>query len=359
MNFNDIVMYVVAVGVLLGALDRIFGNRFGLGERFEEGFKNIGPVGLNMVGIICLAPVIANVLGPVVIPVFKAVGLDPSMFAMILANDMGGYSLAVELAENELLGIYAGTTIASMIGCTIVFAIPVGITLCGKENYESFFKGVTIGIIAMPFGSILGGLSCGLSFWLLFKNCIPLILLAALLGLGLKLCPHFLVRAFSVFGRFITCVATVGLAAAGFQTLTGICLIPGMYELSEGTDVLISIGIVLMGSYPIILLVQKAVEKPLAKLGTKIGLNTVSMLGFLVALVNSVPVFSMLRDMDERGKILNSAWVVCAAASVGAHLGFTASVRPDMIGPMMIGKLTSGVVAVALAALVTRKKKVN
>ncbi|MBE5922552.1 MAG: ethanolamine utilization protein EutH [Lachnospiraceae bacterium] len=358
MSFNDIVMFVVAGGVLLGGIDKIIGNRFGFGEKFDEGFKNLGPVGLNIVGIICLAPVIANVLGPFVIPVFKMFGIDPCMFATILANDMGGYALATELAQNDLLGVYAGTTIASMIGCTIVFAVPVGITLCGKENYGVFFKGVTIGIISMPIGSILGGLYCGLSFTLLLVNCIPLIILAMLLGLGLKFFPNVLVKAFTVFGKFITCVATFGLGVAAFQYLTGVTIISGMYELSAGTDVLIDIGVVLMGSYPVILLIQKIVEKPFRVFGRKIGLNTVSMMGLLIALVNSVPVFSMIKEMDERGKIINSAWVVCAAAAVGAHLGFTAGIQPEMITPMIIGKITTGLTAVIIAYVATRKKKV-
>ena len=90
MPFDKIILYIMAVGVLLGALDRIIGNKFGLGEQFEEGFNSMGPLALGMVGIVCLAPVISDVLGPIIIPIFNLCGADPSMFATILANDMGG-----------------------------------------------------------------------------------------------------------------------------------------------------------------------------------------------------------------------------------------------------------------------------
>lgn len=40
MPFDKIILYIMAVGVLLGALDRIIGNKFGLGEQFEEGFNS-------------------------------------------------------------------------------------------------------------------------------------------------------------------------------------------------------------------------------------------------------------------------------------------------------------------------------
>ena len=43
-----------------GGFDRVLGNRFGFGEQFEKGFQMLGPVGLSMAGIICLAPVLAS-----------------------------------------------------------------------------------------------------------------------------------------------------------------------------------------------------------------------------------------------------------------------------------------------------------
>ena len=52
---NQIIMWIMAVGAVLGGVDRIAGNRFGLGKRFEEGFTLLGPTALSMSGIICLA----------------------------------------------------------------------------------------------------------------------------------------------------------------------------------------------------------------------------------------------------------------------------------------------------------------
>ena len=41
---NTLIMWVMACGAVLGGLDRILGNRFGLGKRFEEGFELLGDV---------------------------------------------------------------------------------------------------------------------------------------------------------------------------------------------------------------------------------------------------------------------------------------------------------------------------
>ena len=81
MSINEIIVYLMVVFMALGAIDRIIGNRFGLGEKFEEGILAMGSLALAMVGIICLAPVLANLLRPVVVPFYQFLGADPAMFA--------------------------------------------------------------------------------------------------------------------------------------------------------------------------------------------------------------------------------------------------------------------------------------
>ena len=57
-----------------------------------------------------LAPVLAHVLGPVIIPVYEMLGANPSMFAgTLLACDMGGFFLAKELAGGDVAAwLYSG-----------------------------------------------------------------------------------------------------------------------------------------------------------------------------------------------------------------------------------------------------------
>ena len=121
MSIDKIIIYLMVVFGVLGALDRIIGNRFGIGEKFEEGIMAIGSLAVSMVGIIALAPVIAKILKPVVVPVFNFLGADPAMFAgTILANDMGGAALALSIAENEQIGYFNGLIVAAMMGATFL-----------------------------------------------------------------------------------------------------------------------------------------------------------------------------------------------------------------------------------------------
>lgn len=354
MTFDQIILWVMAAGVLIGAADKIFGNRLGLGEKFDEGFQAMGPLALGMVGIVCLAPVIADLLGPVIIPVFEALGADPAMFGAILANDMGGYPLAVELAQDQEAGLLAGNIVASMLGCTLVFSIPVGLGLIEKEDRPYFSKGLLIGLITIPAGSVIGGLIAGFDPSMVLWNTVPVIILAAVLALGLKFIPEAMVKGCMVFGQFITIVIYIGLAAAAFEHLTGVVVIPGMADIMEGMSAIAGIGIVLLGTFPVLTILTKVLDKPLNRAGQKLGLDKISAAGLVFTLANSVPVYTMMKDMNKKGIIVNTAWLVPATAALGDHLGFTAGVEPSMITPVVVGKLAAGVIAVCLALFMCR-----
>ena len=121
------ILWILAAGALVGGLDLLIGNRFGLGERFEEGFKLLGPTALSMAGILCLAPLLSNAFRVTIAPLLQNLHLDPAMLGGILAIDMGGYQMAVDLAQSPDVGRYAGILVASTLGCTISFTIPMSI----------------------------------------------------------------------------------------------------------------------------------------------------------------------------------------------------------------------------------------
>ena len=83
MSFSDVLMWIMAIGALVGGIDKIIGNKFGLGEKFEEGFQAMGPLALGMVGMVCLSPVLSNVIAPVISPILTAIGSDPAIFGAI------------------------------------------------------------------------------------------------------------------------------------------------------------------------------------------------------------------------------------------------------------------------------------
>lgn len=354
---DKVILWIMAVFMVLGALDRIFGSRFGLGKQFEEGILAIGALALSMLGILALAPVLAKLLKPILVPVYGFLGADPAMFAgTILANDMGGAPLAYELAQTQEAAQFGGLIIGSMLGATVVFIIPVALGIIQEEDRPALAKGVLAGVVTIPVGAFLGGLTAGFSVGMLLRNLVPIVLFATLIALGLWKFEKAMIRGFLGFGKGVLAVITVGLAAAVFSELTGVTLIPGMAPLSEGIEVVAQIGFVLAGAFPLVYGITKVFRKPLLKLGGLLGMNDIAAAGMVASLANVIPMFGMMKDMDRRGKVVNVAFAVSAAFVFGDHLGFTAGFDSSMLVPVIVAKLTGGAAAVLAALALTRKE---
>ena len=357
MSGHEVLIGVMAGFAVLGAVDRVIGNRFGIGEKFEEGILAMGSLAMAMLGVICLAPVLAAVLKPVVVPVFSALGADPAMFAgSILACDMGGGPLAAELTADADAAALGGVITGSMLGATLVFTLPVAMGILEERDRPAMAKGVLCGIVTIPVGVLAGGLAAGFGIGMILRNLLPIVIFAALIALGLWKAEGAMIRGFAAFGKGVVAVITLALAAAILEELTGFSLIPGLAPLSEGFEIVGEIAIVLAGAFPLVYVVTKIFHRPLMKLGKILGINDPAAAGLVASLANSIATFGMVKDMDERGKVVNIAFAVSAAFVFGDHLGFAAGFAPEMILPMIVGKLVGGAAAVAVALLVVRER---
>lgn len=351
---NGILMWIMAAGAVLGGVDRLLGNRLGYGKKFEEGFMFLGPIALSMAGMICLSPVLANLLGKIIVPLYQAIGADPAMFGSILAIDMGGYQLAEQLAADARIGSYAGIVVAAIFGCTVVFTIPVGMGMIPKEDRRHFARGIMYGLVTMPVGLIVGGLIAGLSFVECLRQNLPVFFLALLLLAGLWKIPEKMIRGFCLFADGIRAVITAGLVLAAVEYLCGFNPVKGMAPLSEAMEVVVSIGIVMLGSLPVAELVQRLLKKPFTRLGKLLGMKTESMTALLIGSVSVIPAISMYPDMDEKGKVVNAAFLVSAASLLAGHMGFVMGTDPGMLGALFGGKLSGAAAALLLSLCLCR-----
>ena len=119
MNYLTIVILIFSV---LGALDRIFGCRFGIGKEFEKAFLLLGTMSVSMIGMIVISPLIADLMKPVSELLSNTLHIDPSIIpASLFANDMGGATLSTQMANNKEIGLFNALVVSSMMGCTISF----------------------------------------------------------------------------------------------------------------------------------------------------------------------------------------------------------------------------------------------
>ena len=375
-SVSSVIMAIIVIFMLVGLVDKIRGNKRGYGERFDAGFHAMGDLALAVVGIIAMSPVLLLLLTPLVTPVYELIGADPAMFpGSLLALDMGGHAMSTQIAQNPAIGKYAGIIVASMMGITLCFTIPYAPTILKKEDHSIFGTGVLIGLITLPIGCIAGGLmmavtSTPIPFIDLIINTLPVILLAAIICVGLLWKQKLMVKIFSAFGKGVMFIATIGIGLAVFQYLTGI-RIPLFYLMVEENEALGKIplefafwlvgviAVVLAGAFPMILFINRRLGKIMDKFGKKAGVNSEAGTGLLTQLANSIPVWSVIGDMDKRGKLLNVVFAVSGSFVLGDVLGFTGSVEPEMVFPVILAKFTGGICAILLAVILLKRNKLK
>ena len=356
MTFSRILFILFALFAVAGGVDYIISNRLGLGKAFERGITTMGPLALTMTGMMVLAPLLADLLSPVILPLFDLMGVDPAMFAgALLACDMGGAPLADRLALDPEGALLGGMVCSSLLGVTVTFTIPVSMGMLRSEDRPYAAKGILCGIITVPLGIFVGGLVAGIAPLKVLLNLLPTLLPALLIALGLWKCERILIKLFSWFGRIMTAVSVLGLLLALFQKLTGWILIFSLAPVEDAILVVGEIALLLAGAFPMMHLIAKLLNRPLLALGRRLGVNAVSVTGLLTTTVNSIATFDTVKDMDPRGKVLNMAFAVSAAFVFGDHLAFAGGWDPEAIPAMMAAKLTAGVTALALALVVTRR----
>ncbi len=362
--FSIIVVGIMTCFAVIGIIDNLFlKDKLGLGPEFMKGMEMIGPLCVAIVGIIALVPEIAWVIEHTLTPVYRSLGLDPSMaVTMILAIDMGGFQLARSVALDAAIGDWAGIVYGSMMGATIVFSIPVGLAAIQKKDVGAFSKGILYGIAAIPVGTFVGGLIMGIPAGVVLKNLIIPVIFSVVIIFCLAKFPKGTTNVFRGFSVFVNAMAMIGLALAmvndliltplsgsGSFAIENVPFFRLLGPTSEGIAVAGSVGLVLSGALPFVYCLQKWLKKPLKSLGEKTGMTEVGITGFLLSSANNMAMFATFDKMKEKEQILNVAFAVCASFVIGDHLAFTAANAPEVIAPMMAAKMISGICAVVIA----------
>ena len=348
----NIISWIMLIFAILGGIDFLLGNRFGLGKEFEKGFKILGNMVLAMVGAISLAPLLAEVLAPCFDWVFTNLHLDPSIIpASLFANDMGGAPLASQIAKDSNLGLYNALVVTSMMGTAISFNIPYALGIVNKDKHKDMFFGMLCGIATIPVGCIVSGLMCGINILSLLINLLPIAVIAVVIALGLIFASKITIKIFSLFGIFMKSAILIAFLTGVFQNLTGIVFVNGLGDINEGVLTCFNIAVILSGAFPFMFIISKLFAKPIEKLGKLLGIESEAAMGLLGTLVTDATTFEAMNRMSKKGVVLNSAFLISAAFILGSHLAFTIAFDSTYLPAVLIGKFISGVCALILAAV--------
>ncbi len=379
--FGQIVIYIIMACAVIGAVFSIVKEDHPIGQKFLEGIDSIGPIFLPVAGILAAAPFLTGFVTSVFGPIYEAIGADASMAATtIIAVDMGGYQLADAIAATRESWIMAMMT-GYMAGATIVFSIPVALKMLKKEDRKYLALGVMSGMLTIPVGvfiscaiiaftdpmvreivntSGVGTYQLALTFGLILRNLVPLIIFCVAIAIGLLLKPNAMIRGFLVFGKTMDSVLRLVFVFAVVEYFTGFFstvighwgfdpIIADAAEPFRALEVAGYIGIMLCGAFPMVYMIQVYLHRPLNALGKRLGLSADATTGILAATANILALFAIVKDLVPEDKVKCIAYAVCSAFLIGDHLSFTANFQPSLILPVMTGKFLAGCLAVFLA----------
>ena len=148
---------------MCGLVDKVIGGRFGLAEEFDRGMTMMGSLSLTMAGIYCFAVMLGRALAAILQTV--SLPFDPTILvSSVLAVDMGAYSIADTLCTDPAQKIFSGVLLASTLGCTISFSLPIALGSVPSKDSKTLMTGMVYGIIATPAALIVGGLMAGMGW---------------------------------------------------------------------------------------------------------------------------------------------------------------------------------------------------
>lgn len=378
---GEVVIGIMMFFVVIGAVAAIRDDESGLGAEFKAGLHSIGPIFIPVAGIMAAIPYLSVFVERVMGPVFGLFGGSPAMAATtFIAVDMGGYQLAEATAESTDIWVMAAVA-GYMAGATLVFSIPVGLAMLDERDHKYMALGIMSGILTVPIGvlvtvallSVTGASvrdevstespsdhEFSLSLADMAGNIAPLVITVVLIALGLRFRPQMMITGFIWFGRLLDAALKLVLAFSIVEYFTGFFswifgswgfdpIIADEADQFRALEIAGYIGIMLAGAFPMVWAINRYLARPLSVVGDRVGMSPQGSAGILAAAANILALFHLIKAMPAKDKVLCIAFAVCSAFLLGDHLAFTANFQPNMIGPLLIGKLAGGLLGVLLA----------
>lgn len=378
---GQIIIWTMMGFMMLGAGAYILRPDSGLSNEFREGIQTIGHIFIPVAGMMGIIPLLVPAIDKTIGPIYRWMHSDPAIaVSTFLPSDQGAYALSLEVAGSHDAWIL-GFTVSMTAGAVIAFSIPVGLAMLDKKQHKYMALGTMCGLLAIPFTSLVmalilmqsgvplregidtsgeGTRPFDLSFGEVMLNLIPLMVIMVGLALALRFFTDFMVKAFLVFGKIILIVTTISMTLNVVEYFTGVfTMVFGSFPLApfiadsedqfRALEVVGYIGVMLAGAFPMVYAIRTGLAKPLQAVGDRCGVSEVGITGFLAAATNVLALYRIIPLMPPRDRVLTIAFSVCAAFAFGDYLAFTANFQPNMIVPMIIGKLAGGVLALVIA----------
>lgn len=368
---------------VVGGFSYLINDQSDLGQAFNDGLHAMANLFIPICGLMASVPFLKVFITSVVGPVFNVIGADPVLAAaFLMAPDCGSFALATEIGQTaDLFPLIIAT--GFMCASTISFNIPIGLSMMEKQDHKYLALGTMSGFLSVPFGVFI---TCAivalthpairtvfttvgepdhvvmLTFGMILRNLIPLVVICLLLALGLKLFPKGMVKGFMVFGKVMTGALTLVVVACILQHYTGIFstvfgawgfdpILADEENSFRAVELLGTIAMMLTGAFPMVTLIRKYLSKPLEKLGRLAGLDAAGSVGLVACLPNGLALFPYIKDMRPQDKVVVLAFLVCGGYCLGDFIAFNVNFQPNLLIPVFIGQISGGIIGILFAKL--------
>ena len=353
---EKIMLYIVGIFFIIGILDYIFGGKLNLSKGIESGMQSMGSLALSMIGILSITPIISDFLNKYIIAIFKYSFIDPSIISSsLIAVDMGGYKIAQAIGQNNQEIYFSGILISSILGCTISFTLPLALGMIKEEDIDILCNGILCGIVTLPIGLFFGGILLKMSILKILQSLFPIIVISLVIIIGLYKIPSRMIKYFKALAKFIFLIGLIGLSLQGVKSITGIELVKNLLPLEESITIVGKIAIFLAGANVMLEVIKLTFKNKIKKLEHTLDMNSASVAALIGSLASAVIVFTDFDKLDNRGKLVCSAFSVAGAYVFGGQLGYVVTEAKDITLIYILVKLICGFLAILLALKVTKE----
>ena len=267
--------------------------------------------------------------------------------------------MAAELAGDSRIGLFSGILLTSGLGCLLSFQLPIALNMIRACDVSMMMRGIIPGILTAPAGLFVGGLAMGIPVGQLLFQMLPVFVFCGVLSLIFWKFPGRMEKIMTVFGQAIR---VLGLFLF-FLVVLGLFYTPLKIVdnalIFESLTVIVKITVIMCGALIVSDLLIRFARPFIHRCAQLMGVNEISVLGLFICLTSGAAMLPAYEQMDERGKMMNSAFCVMGAYVFGGQMGFIASVTDGKnVGIYIVSKLFSGILAVAVVWILMRKKKV-
>lgn len=347
---------IMLVFAMIGFADKIFSFRWGLSESFDRGLMTMGTMVIPIVGVCTIGVEFIQRHAEAFTALSGKLFFDPSLIVgALLAPDLGGYFITEAMTENEDILIMNGVVLGTLLGQAVCFQLPVFLASIERENHPVMLKGFLGGITMIPAGMIVAEIIIRMDIVLFLKQFVPILVICALVAIGLYRIPDGMIKAFSILGKAIQIMTNLMFAAAVLGLFIPRIRYADIDATGNALMIVFKSAVIIAGSLVMSELILKIGRRQIDRFARRIGTNEVSVVCMLMNCATSLAILPMFDRMDDKGKMLNSAFSISGAYVLGGSMAFISAVSSGYtVMVFLVCKLVSGLLSMYIMHRIER-----